>query len=84
MSDDLRKRAEQAEATIARVHALHQQWVKAGPPPLGVSLSRWWDARLVELHHAILAQAAARAYPDRYRLMGGTQPVEEQTGDADA
>ncbi|MEL3944843.1 hypothetical protein [Streptomyces sp. LNU-CPARS28] len=37
----------------ARVLALYEQWVKAGPPPLGTSVSRWWDARLVELHDAI-------------------------------
>jgi hypothetical protein len=34
---------------------LRDEWVKAGPPPLGVSLSRWWDARLVELNKAIKA-----------------------------
>jgi hypothetical protein len=43
---------EQEKAT--RAIALHERWVKAGPPPLGVSLSRWWDARLIELHDAIL------------------------------
>lgn len=36
-----------------RVTALYEQWVKAGPPPLGVSLARWWDKRLVELRNAI-------------------------------
>ncbi|MFD9444979.1 hypothetical protein [Streptomyces sp. NPDC060001] len=36
-----------------RVSSLYERWVKAGPPPLGVILSRWWDARLVELHDAI-------------------------------
>lgn len=36
-----------------QVHALYEHWVKAGPPPLGASLARWWDARLVELHIAI-------------------------------
>ena len=40
-----------------RVMALYEAWVKAGPPPLGVSLSRWWDRRLVELHEAILPPA---------------------------
>lgn len=39
--------------TTTRVAALYEQWVKAGPPPLGVSMSRWWDRRLVELHDAI-------------------------------
>ncbi|WP_019328838.1 hypothetical protein [Streptomyces sp. TOR3209] len=42
-----------AEDTVTRVIALYEQWVKAGPPPLGTSTARWWDARLVELHNAI-------------------------------
>lgn len=43
-----------AEQDVSRVIALYEQWVKAGPPPLGVSLARWWDACLAELHDAIL------------------------------
>jgi hypothetical protein len=42
-----------AEQDVSRVIALYERWVKAGPPPLGTSMSRWWDARLVELHDAI-------------------------------
>lgn len=42
-----------AEAAIARVQALADGWVKAGPPPLGASMARWWDARLAELHAAL-------------------------------
>lgn len=42
-----------AEATAARIRALYEQWVKGGPPPLGTSMSRWWDRRLAELHRAI-------------------------------
>ncbi|MEU5624252.1 hypothetical protein [Streptomyces tendae] len=42
-----------AEDTVTRVIALHEQWVTAGPPPLGASLARWWDARLAEHHDAI-------------------------------
>jgi hypothetical protein len=38
---------------LARVTDLYERWVKAGPPPLGASLARWWDARLIELHEAI-------------------------------
>ncbi|MFJ5259114.1 hypothetical protein ACIQAC_01385 [Streptomyces sp. NPDC088387] len=49
----LRLRAEQAEAASERVREMAERWVAAGPPPLGTSVSRWWDARLVELHHAI-------------------------------
>ncbi|MFJ2719411.1 hypothetical protein [Streptomyces sp. NPDC087437] len=42
-----------AEEDVTRVIDLYEQWVKAGPPPLGTSTSRWWDARLAELHNAI-------------------------------
>ncbi|MFF8679525.1 hypothetical protein ACF07F_16600 [Streptomyces sp. NPDC015237] len=42
-----------AQDTVTRVINLHEQWVKAGPPPLGVPLARWWDTRLAELHNAI-------------------------------
>lgn len=49
-----RQRADTAErAAVARVSDLYEQWVKAGPPPLGTLTARWWDARLVELHDAI-------------------------------
>jgi hypothetical protein len=46
------------EQDVSRIIALYERWVKAGPPPLGVSVSRWWDARLVELHDAILPPTA--------------------------
>lgn len=42
-----------AETELAGVRALRDRWVKAGPPPLGTSMSRWWDRRLVELHAAL-------------------------------
>lgn len=42
-----------AEQDVTRVIDLYERWVKAGPPPLGASMARWWDARLVELHNAI-------------------------------
>jgi len=44
---------DEAEATVTRVINLHEQWVKAGPPPLGASMARWWDKRLVEHRNAI-------------------------------
>jgi hypothetical protein len=47
------ERAERAEAALARVQALADRWVKAGPPPLGASMARWWDMRLAELHTAL-------------------------------
>ncbi|MFF3310514.1 hypothetical protein [Streptomyces sp. NPDC002952] len=50
--------ARDSEATVQRVIALHERWTKAGPPPLGTPMARWWDARLVELHHAILPPTA--------------------------
>lgn len=49
-----------AEATIARVQALADRWVKAGPP-LGVSMARWWDMRLVELRAALAEPGPATA-----------------------
>lgn len=42
-----------AEQDVSRVIALYEQWVKAGAPPLGTSMARWWDARLVELRAAV-------------------------------
>lgn len=44
-----------AEQDVSRVIDLYERWVKAGPPPIGTSVSRWWDDRLVELHDAIRA-----------------------------
>ena len=46
-----------AEADVTRVIDLYERWVKAGPPPLGAPLARWWDMRLAELHTAILNPA---------------------------
>jgi len=48
-----REPRQRAEAALARVTDLQAQWLAAGPPPLGVPIARWWDARLVELHNAI-------------------------------
>jgi len=45
-----------AEQDVTRVIDLYERWVKAGPPPIGASLSRWWDERLIELHDAIKEQ----------------------------
>lgn len=38
---------------MLRVVELYERWLKAGPPPLGTSTARWWDARLLELCAAI-------------------------------
>lgn len=46
--------AETQDGTVNRVTDLYGRWVKAGPPPLGTLMSRWWDKRLAELHAAIL------------------------------
>ncbi|MFC8432218.1 hypothetical protein [Streptomyces sp. NPDC057253] len=40
-----------------RVRALYERWVKAGPPPLGTLISRWWDQRLLELRQAVISEA---------------------------
>ncbi|MCI3246350.1 DUF6085 family protein [Streptomyces spinosisporus] len=46
-----------AERDVSCVITLYERWVKAGPPPLGTLMSRWWDQRLAELHAAILPSA---------------------------
>lgn len=51
------RRAERAEADLARVIGLYEQWLQAGPPPLGTLINRWWDRRLIELRNAILEPA---------------------------
>jgi hypothetical protein len=43
----------QAQDTVTRVQALADRWAKAGPPPLGTSINRWVDARLIELNTAL-------------------------------
>lgn len=45
-----------AHEDLARVIDLYERWCKAGPPPLGTSISRWWDERLLELRHAVVAE----------------------------
>lgn len=57
-----------SEATVQRTTALYERWVKAGPPPLGASLARWWDQRLVELRAALLP-------PNNPPTDGGTEMV---------
>jgi hypothetical protein len=46
--------AHHTDKDLNRVIDLHGRWTQAGPPPFGTSLSRWWDARLIELREAIL------------------------------
>lgn len=54
------------EQDTSPVTALYEQWVKAGPPPLGALLARWWDMRLAELHRALTspAEQPARTTPN--------------------
>ncbi|MDQ0809876.1 hypothetical protein QFZ63_001590 [Streptomyces sp. B3I7] len=51
--NDLTSERDTAQAALDRVRALADSWAKAGPPPLGVSMARWWDKRLADLHNAI-------------------------------
>ena len=53
--------ARDAEATVQRVIDLYERWVKAGAPPLGTSMSRWWDGHLVALRAAL---EPAKEQPD--------------------
>lgn len=52
-----------AGGTVPRVIALYKRWVMVGAPPLGTSVSRWWDARLIELQDAIRPAAEAQQQP---------------------
>lgn len=63
-----------AEETVARVTALHEQWVQAGPPPLGTPVARWWDRRLVEHHHAIRPPTDTSWQPDETLDYGHLPP----------
>lgn len=40
-------------AALARVRALRTDWLSTGAPPLGTSIARWWDKRLIELDAAL-------------------------------
>ncbi|WP_328439338.1 hypothetical protein OHA71_23660 [Streptomyces sp. NBC_00444] len=51
-------RTEQA-AVAEQVVVLYRTWRAAGPPPLGTSVSRWWDARLLELGEALARRPGA-------------------------
>jgi hypothetical protein len=53
--------ASDSRAALAPVIELCEGWTAAGAPPLGVSMARWWDARLVELNDAIAAVLLAAA-----------------------
>ncbi|MEV8600472.1 hypothetical protein AB0465_11400 [Streptomyces griseoviridis] len=55
--------ARDASVDVERVTALYERWVKAGPPPLGASMARWWDQRLAELHAAVLGTTDAPGRP---------------------
>ncbi|MEV8042427.1 hypothetical protein AB0P02_01100 [Streptomyces griseoluteus] len=45
-----------ADVGVKRVISLYEQWVKAGPPPLGTPTARWWDKRLAELRGVLHLQ----------------------------
>ncbi len=66
-------RLARAQAELAGVRALRDRWVKAGPPPLGQQISRWWDRRLVELGGA-LSREQPDARPEPEDLTGAYTP----------
>jgi len=67
----------------SQVTDLYERWVKAGPPPIGAALSRWWDIRLAELHDAILnptdANNAPRTTPNNPATSTWTPPPPGST-----
>lgn len=56
---------EAAPSGMQRVIDLYEQWVKDGAPPLGVSISRWWDARLAELRNAVFSSRGNRGADEK-------------------
>lgn len=59
-----------AETTVTRVIDLYERWVKAGPPPIRMSMTdwlRWWPERLAELHDAIQPPEQQPATVDQTR-----------------
>jgi hypothetical protein len=44
---------DEARAARDRVRDLHTDWLSNGAPPLGTSITRWWDKRLIELTAAL-------------------------------
>jgi hypothetical protein len=63
------------------VIALYERWVKAGPPPLGVSLARWWDRRLVELRDAIVHRNDANNADESARTTPENAPTSSDAPD---
>jgi hypothetical protein len=69
------------DAEMQPVIALYQRWVKAGPPPLGVSLARWWDRRLVELRDAIGHRNDANNGEQPARTTADNSPTSSDVSD---
>jgi hypothetical protein len=67
-----------AQAAVARVHDLHTGWLSTGAPPLGTSIARWWDKRLIELA-AALDEPRDGAGADTARHCGSTLPHPSHT-----
>ncbi|MFM9656802.1 hypothetical protein [Streptomyces scabiei] len=44
------------EQRVQSIADLRDRWLMAGPPPLGTSINRWWDKRLVELNAVLNEQ----------------------------
>ncbi|WP_405909589.1 hypothetical protein OG742_37305 [Streptomyces sp. NBC_00828] len=54
---------EQADI-VQNIVVLYREWCRAGPPPLGTPVSRWWDARIAELGEALARRPGAVAKED--------------------
>lgn len=72
-----------AHEDVNRVIDLYGRWVKAGPPPLGTSMSRWWDARLAELHAAILPPDQPGTNPTKDNPVNQQEQAERRADIAD-
>lgn len=69
--DDYAHHLAEQSAVLAQVRALYEQWVTAGPPPLGASMARWWDSRLAELRAALQQDGEQPAHSGHRYLSTG-------------
>ena len=82
MSDPLLTPAEHAALDITRMLAASMATIVADNSPFTRADWAEFSTHLHAIQHMIMAQAAARAYPDKYRLLGGAdKPVTKHARD---
>jgi hypothetical protein len=80
---DLLTEAEHEALAITAALAERLPPIFGNGPTTGIDLTVAWN-HIHAVQRMILAQAAARAYPDRYRLLGGVDAHVPKPAPADA